>query len=80
MYEEVKELLPDDVEMSIGNYVRLTHYSDASLFHYQLNGRSVTRILHLVNKTPAGWYSKKQSTVETATYGYGFFSVRICIE
>jgi hypothetical protein len=45
------------------------HYVDANLFHGLITGRSVTGILHLVNKTPIDWYvySKKQATVETAT-------------
>ena len=34
-----------------------------------LSGRSVTGILHFVNKCPIDWYSKKQGTVETATFG-----------
>jgi hypothetical protein len=40
-------------------------------------GRSVTGILHLMNKTPIEWYSKKQATVETATYGSEFVAARI---
>jgi hypothetical protein len=42
--------------------------------------RSVTGILHLVNKTPIEWYSKKQATVEIATYGSEFDAARICVE
>ena len=34
-----------------------------------LSGHSVTGILHFVNKCPIDWYSKKQGTVETATFG-----------
>jgi hypothetical protein len=41
-------------------------------------GKSVTGILHLINKTP--WYSKKQAMVETATYGSEFIAVHICVE
>jgi hypothetical protein len=32
------------------------------------------------NKTPIDWYSKKQATVETATYGSEFVAARICVE
>ena len=48
--------------------------------HDITTGRSVTGILHLVNKTPIEWYSKKQATVETATYGSEFVAARICVE
>jgi hypothetical protein len=33
-----------------------------------------------MNKTPIEWYSKKQATVETATYGSEFVAARICTE
>jgi hypothetical protein len=60
--------------------VTLTHYVDANLFHDLITGRSVTGILHLVNKTPIDWYSKKQATVETATYGSEYVAARTCVE
>jgi hypothetical protein len=43
-------------------------------------GRSVTGILHLLNKTPIEWYSKRQAIVETATYGSEFVAARVCVE
>jgi hypothetical protein len=58
----------------------LTHYVDADLMHDVVTGRSVTGILHMVNKTPIDWFSKKQVTVETATYGSEFVAARICVE
>ena len=48
--------------------------------HDIVTGRSVTGILHLVNKTPVDWFSKKQPTVETATYGSEFVAGRTCVE
>jgi hypothetical protein len=53
---------------------------DANLYHNVLTGRSVTGILHLINGTPIDWYSKKQATVETATYGSEFVATRTCVE
>ena len=69
VYGDVKEEIPNDTPEPLGNYVITTHYVDANLFHDILTGRSVTGILHLINKTPLDWFSKKQATVETATYG-----------
>ena len=43
-------------------------------------GRSVSGILHLINQTPFEWYSKKQSTVETATYGSEFTAARLAVD
>ena len=40
----------------------------------------MTGCLHFVNKTPVDWYSKKQATVETATYGSEFVAAKIATE
>ena len=36
----------------------------------------MTGVLHFLNQTPIDWYSKKQGTVETATYGSEFVAAR----
>jgi hypothetical protein len=33
-----------------------------------------------VNKTPIDWYSKKQATVETATYGSEYVAACTCVD
>ena len=80
VYGEVKELIPENIPPPLGKPVQLTHYVDANLFHDALNGRSVTACLHFVNATPIDWYSKKQATVETATYGSEFVAAHTCVE
>ena len=80
VYGDVKEALPHDAPKALGRPVVLTHYVDANLFHDMLTGRSVTGILHFINQTPIDWYSKKQATVETATYGSEFVAARTCVE
>jgi hypothetical protein len=77
---KIKELLPKDAPEPLGKYITLSHYVDANLMHDITSGKSVTGILHLVNKTPIDWYSKKQATVETATYGSEFVEARVCVE
>jgi hypothetical protein len=80
VYGELSEVLPTDAPPPLGRYVTLTHYVDANLMHDIVTGRSVTGILHLINKTPFDWYSKKQSTVETATYGSEFIASRTGVD
>ena len=80
VYGNVKEIIPDDIPEPLGHGVTLTTYVDANLYHDMITGRSVTGILHLINGTPFEWYSKKQSTVETATYGSEFVAARIAID
>jgi hypothetical protein len=36
----------------LGGFVTLTHYQDANLYHDINTGRSVTSILHFMNKMP----------------------------
>ena len=48
--------------------------------HDVLSGKSVTGTFHMANLTPMMWYSKKQATAETATYGAEFLAARTCIE
>jgi hypothetical protein len=80
VYGDVREQLPVDAPIPLGKYVTLTHFVDANLLHCMLTGRSVTGILHISNQTPLDWFSKKQATVETATYGSEFVAARTCVE
>ena len=53
----------------LGKAVVATTTIDANLNHCLATGKSLTGCLHFVNKSTVDWYSKKQATVETATYG-----------
>jgi hypothetical protein len=50
------------------------------MYHDMITRRAVTGILHLLNKTPIDWYSKKQSTVGTAIYGSEFVAAFITMD
>ena len=52
VYGNVTEIIPKDLPTPLGKYVTLTHYFDANLYHHMMTGRSVTGILHFMNKTP----------------------------
>ena len=80
VYGKVKELVPKDCPKALGKHVTLSHYVDANLYHDMLTGRSVTGIIHFVNKCPIDWYSKKQGTVETATFGSESSAARTATE
>jgi len=80
VYGDVKEQRPVDAPAPKGKTVRTTTYKDANLYHDLMTGRAVTGILHLLNGTPVEWYSKKQATVETATYGSEFAAARVAIQ
>ena len=80
IYGEPVEIQPTDAPTPLGLPVVLTHYVDANLYHCMLTGRSVTGIIHMLNGTPIDAFSKKQATVETATYGSEFVAARTCVE
>ena len=80
VYGHAEELLPPDAPEPLGKPVTFTTFVDANLYHCMVTGRSVTGIIHLINQTPFDWYSKKQSTVETATYGSEFVAARIATD
>jgi len=80
VYGKVKEVIPNDIPEPLGKPVMTTTYHDANLYHDLMTGRAVTGILHFLNGTPIEWYSKRQATVETATYGSEFISAKIATE
>ncbi len=80
VYGDVKEQFPEDAPPPKGKVVRMTTYKDANLYHDLTTGRAVTGVIHFLNQTPIEWYTKKQTTVETATYGSEFASARVAIQ
>ena len=44
--------------------------------HDIATGKSVTTVLCFVNTTPTDWFSKRQATVEAATYGSEFVAAK----
>ena len=80
VYKGAKELIPEDCPPPRGKSARFSSYVDANLLHDLISGKSVTGILHFANKTPIDWFTKLQSTVETATYGSEFSAARTCTD
>jgi hypothetical protein len=80
VYGDVKEIIPTDIREPKGKYITLSHYFDVNLYHDMVTGRLVTAILHFLNQTLMDWYSKKQATVETATFGSEFIAARTIID
>jgi hypothetical protein len=80
VYGDTREEMPRGMPEPKGKPVRTTTYKDANLYHDLTTGRSVTGVLHLLNATPIDWTSKRQATVETATYGSEFSAARTATE
>jgi hypothetical protein len=80
VYGDVKEALPNNCPEPRGKSVCTTTHKDTNLCHDVSTGRAVTSVLHFIHKMPIDWYSRKQSTVETATYGSEFSSAKTVIQ
>ena len=72
VYDAAHEIIPQGIPDSLGKSVTTTTTVDVNLNHCLATGRSLTGCLHFVNHIPIDSYSKRQATVETATYGSEF--------
>ena len=77
VYAGAKEEISHDIPEQKGKHVTTTTYVDANLHHDHVTGRAVTACWHLVNATPSHWHTKRQATVETASFGSEFVAARI---
>ena len=80
VYYGACEQFPHDIPKPLGKHVQTTHYVDANLHHDLATGKAVTAVLHFLNQTPIDAYTKRQSTVETATYGSEFVAARTAVD
>ena len=80
VYSGPCEQIPHDIPKPLGKHVQTTHYVDANLHHDLATGKAVTAALHFLNQTPIDAYTKRQSTVETATYGSEFVAARTAVD
>ena len=80
VYSGACEQIPHVIPKSLGKHVQAIHYVDANLHHDLATGKAVTAALHFLNQTPIDAYTKRQSTVETATYGSKFVAARTAVD
>jgi hypothetical protein len=79
-YPDAAEELPPDMPKPLGRTVQTCCYVDADHAHDTVTRRSVSGILLFMNGMPVKWYSKRQQTVETSSYGSEFVACRIAVE
>ena len=63
-----------------GHAVQINCFVDADHAGDVVSRRSHTGIIIYVNRAPVIWYSKRQNTVETSTFGSEFIALRIATE
>jgi hypothetical protein len=79
-YPDAQDESPPDMPPPLGKPMQITVFCDAAHTDDHVTRRSTTGILIFINGTPIKWYSKRQNTVETSTYGSEFVAMRIATE
>ena len=79
-YRDAKEAIPPKMPEPRGNYVTTSCFVDADLAGNKVTRRSQTGVLIFVNQAPIHYYSKKQPTVETSTFGAEFCAMKVAVE
>ena len=67
--EELKEALPPNTTKPLGHGFKIRCFVDADPARESLTRRSQTGFIVMLNNAPIYWHSKKQTSVETTTFG-----------
>jgi hypothetical protein len=79
-YPEASEQIPTNMPEPLGHSVTTTCYVDADHAGCKATRRSHTGLIIYVNQAPVVWFSKRQNTVESSTYGSEFIALKIAID
>ena len=79
-YRDAKERLPSDSPKPRGNMVSTHCFVDSDHAGDKVMKRSQMGILIFVNRSPVLWYSKRQNTVDTSTFGSKFITMKMAVE
>jgi hypothetical protein len=79
-YPEAAEAIPHNAPVERGNVVITSCFVDADHAGCKVTRRSHTGVILFVNKAPVLWYSKRQNTVETSTFGSEFCAMKTAID
>jgi hypothetical protein len=79
-YVDVQEAIPPNMPKPRGNKIKMTTFIDSDHAGNLATRRSQTGILIFLNKAPIVWFSKRQNTVETSTFGSEFVAMRVATE
>jgi hypothetical protein len=79
-YPDSSKQIPPNAPEAIGNSIVMTCYVDADHAGCLDTRRSHTGIIIYVNKAPIVWFSKRQNTVESSTFGSEFITLTTAID
>jgi hypothetical protein len=79
-YGDVKEPIPPDCPTPRGKAVQTTCFVDSDHAGDLVTRRSRTGVFILINKALVVWYTKKQGSIETSSFGSEFSAMKTGIE
>ena len=79
-YEYAEEPIPCNMPSPRGLELKITCYVDADHAANKVTRRSHSGILIYCQNTPIIWFSKRQNTVETSSFGSEFVALRLATE
>jgi hypothetical protein len=79
-YPDAQEAIPSNAPEPLGNPVVLSCFVDADHAGNKVTRRSHTGIILFCNRAPIVWFSKRQYTVETSSFGSEFVTLCIAVE
>jgi hypothetical protein len=79
-YGDVSEAIPPNAPPPLGKPVEIRCYVDADHAGDKVTCRSRTGIIIFLNNAPIVWYTKKQNTVETSSFGSEFVALKVATE
>jgi len=74
-YKDAQQQIPPNAPEARGNAVQQNCFVDADHAGDRVTRRSHTGILIFLNRAPIMWFSKRQNTVETSTFGSEFLAM-----
>ena len=80
MDSELEEPLPNNMPQPRGLGFKIRAYVDADHATDSMTRRSRSGFLVYLNNAPVHWMSKKQTSVETSSYGSEFVAMKLCCE
>jgi hypothetical protein len=79
-YPGAKEQIPLNAPEARGESITMSCFVDADHAGCRATRRSHTGVLIYINRAPIIWYSKRQNTVESSTFGSEFIAMKTAVD
>ena len=80
LYPDAIDQIPHDMPQPFGEGVQISCFVDADHAGNKITRRSHTGIIIFLNSAPIIWYSKRQNTVESSTFGSELVALKQAVD